>query len=107
MPVKKFRTFEEAEMDLWNFYPDSEWIKKAFRIFLLSRLKKKSHIRKGITKFRTFEEARNAVIFKMVDSKNPVCGLDMLIKMKETVRDRDLRDLRFLKKKAEERKPLS
>lgn len=35
-----------------------------------------------------------------------VAGLDTLIKMKKTVRDRDRRDLNFLKKKAEEREKL-
>ncbi len=34
----------------------------------------------------------------------PVCGLETLIKMKRTVRDRDLRDLKFLMKKAYEQK---
>lgn len=57
MPLKKFKTFEEAEMDLWNFYPDSEWPKKAFRIFSFSKFKKKVHVKRGITKFKTFKEA--------------------------------------------------
>lgn len=57
MPLKKFKTFEEAEMDLWNFYPDSEWLKKVFRIFRFSRFVKKVQVKRGITKFKTFEEA--------------------------------------------------
>jgi hypothetical protein len=57
MPFKKFKTFEEAEMDLWNFYPDSGWLKKAFRIFRFSRFRKKIPVKRGITKFKTFEEA--------------------------------------------------
>lgn len=52
--------------------------------------------------FRDIE--KHAEIFEIDDLKIPVCGLEMLIKMKETVRDRDLRDLRFLKTKAKERK---
>lgn len=47
---------------------------------------------------------KDAEIFKIDDLTIPVCSLDMIIKMKETVRDRDMRDLRFLKKKAKERK---
>jgi len=43
-------------------------------------------------------------IFEIDNIKIPVCGLETLIKMKETMRDRDMRDLEFLKKKAEERK---
>lgn len=58
MPVKKFKTFEEAREDLWNFYPDSEWIKRAFRVFSFSRFKKKTPVKKGIRKFKTFEEAQ-------------------------------------------------
>jgi hypothetical protein len=46
----------------------------------------------------------DAEFFKVDDLKIPVCSLDMLIRMKETIRDRDMRDLRFLKKKLEERK---
>ncbi len=47
---------------------------------------------------------RDAEIFEIDNLKIPVCSLDMLIRMKETMRDRDMRDLRFLKKKAEERR---
>lgn len=50
------------------------------------------------------EVERSTEIFEIDNTKIPVCGLDMLIRMKETVRDRDMRDLRFLKKKAEERR---
>lgn len=58
MPVKKFKTFEEAREDVWNFYPDGEWIKRTFRLFKFSRFKKKHHIKKGIQKYNTFEEAQ-------------------------------------------------
>ncbi len=47
---------------------------------------------------------RSAEIFEIDNIKIPVCGLDTLIRMKETISDRDMRDLRFLKKKMEERK---
>jgi len=33
MPIKKYKTFQEAREDLWNFNPDEEWLKEAFRIF--------------------------------------------------------------------------
>ncbi|MGQ9571268.1 MAG: nucleotidyl transferase AbiEii/AbiGii toxin family protein [Thermodesulfovibrionales bacterium] len=47
---------------------------------------------------------RDTEFFEIDDLKIPVCSLDMLIRMKETIRYRDMRDLRFLKKKLEERK---
>ena len=47
---------------------------------------------------------KDAEFFEIDDLKIPVCSLVMLIRMKETIRDRDMRDLTFLKKKAEERK---
>lgn len=50
------------------------------------------------------KEVERDVFFEIDDLNIPVCSLEMLIKIKETVRDRDMRDLRFLKKKAEERK---
>ncbi len=58
MALKKFKTFEEAEMDLWNFYPDSEWLKNTFKIFRISKFRKKAPVKKGITKFRSFKEAQ-------------------------------------------------
>ncbi|HEB76851.1 MAG TPA: hypothetical protein ENJ04_10905 [Nitrospirae bacterium] len=42
--------------------------------------------------------------FEIDNVEIPVCGLETLIKMKKTVRDRDLRDLKFLMKKADEQK---
>ncbi len=56
MPFKRFRTFEEARMDLWNFYPDSEWIKKAFRLFRLKRFHRRKPVRRGITMFKNIED---------------------------------------------------
>ncbi len=57
MPFKKFRTFEEAEEELWNLNPDSEWIKRVFRLFKLMRFQKKGPVKRGIRKFKTIEEA--------------------------------------------------
>lgn len=56
----------------------------------------------------TFKEIEKDIeIFEIDDLKIPVAGLDTLIKMKETVRNRDMRDLIFLRKKSEERKKIS
>ncbi len=57
MSVKKYRTFQEAEEDLWNMNPDEAWVKKAFRLFRVLRLGKRVPVKKGITKYRTIEEA--------------------------------------------------
>jgi hypothetical protein len=47
---------------------------------------------------------KDAETFEIDNLQIPICGLNMLIKMKETMRNRNMRDLRFLKKKAEERR---
>jgi len=47
---------------------------------------------------------KDVVFFEINNTMIPVCSLEMLIKMKKTVRDRDLRDLKFLLKKADEQK---
>lgn len=53
----------------------------------------------------SFKDVLNdIVIFEIDNIKIPICGLEMLIKMKKTVRDRDLLDLKFLMKKFEEQK---
>ena len=57
MPIKKYKDFQDAEMDLWNMNPDEEWVKKAFGLFRVLRLGKKLPVRRGITKYRTIEEA--------------------------------------------------
>ncbi len=57
MPVKKYRTFQEAEEDLWNMNPDEAWVKRVFRLFRVMRLRKRFPVKRGITKYRTIEEA--------------------------------------------------
>lgn len=59
-------------------------------------------IGEGMISFKDVE--RDAEFFEVDDLRIPVCSLDMLIRMKKTIRNRDMRDLRFLKKKAEEKK---
>lgn len=58
MPVKKYKTFQEAEEDLWNMNPDEAWVKKAFRLFRVLRLRKRGPVKRGITKYKTIEEAQ-------------------------------------------------
>ena len=58
MPVKKFKTFEEAERDLWCFSPDEKYYKSMWEFLEFgSKLNKKS-VPKGIFKFKSIEEAK-------------------------------------------------
>lgn len=59
MPVRKYKTFQEAEEALWNFHPDSAWIRKAFRLFDLAVRFGTRHkgVKRGITRYLTFKEA--------------------------------------------------
>lgn len=55
MPVKKFKTFEEAERDLWVFNPDKEYYEHVKRMFeFWDKLPRKKVI-PGIQKLKTFE----------------------------------------------------
>jgi len=51
MPVRKYKTFQNAEMDLWNFNPDEAWVKRTFRLFSVFRLVKRPSIKRGITRY--------------------------------------------------------
>jgi len=43
---------------LWNFNPDEAWVKRTFRLFRVFRLVKRPSIKRGITRYRTIEEAQ-------------------------------------------------
>ncbi len=55
MPVRKFRTFEEARRDLWlpAGHPDL-----LVRMARLSQLARATSCRHGVFRFRTIEEAK-------------------------------------------------
>ena len=56
--IKKFKTFEEAEHDLWCFNPDEAYYKRVIESYeLASHLIKRKPF-KGVLKFKTFEEAQ-------------------------------------------------
>ena len=58
MPVKKYKTFEDAEKDLWVLNPDEEYYKKIWELFKFSsEILKSRNIRRGVFKYKTFEEA--------------------------------------------------
>jgi hypothetical protein len=55
VPVRKFRTFEEARQDLWlpSGHPDL-----LVRMARLSQLARATKCRQGVFRFRTIEEAK-------------------------------------------------
>lgn len=68
MPVRKFKTFEDAERALWYSNPDCEYYKKLCAFFkLFSRLSKFSYP-KGVFKFRSLAEAEEHKMRAIVDS---------------------------------------
>ena len=67
MPVKRYRSFEEASMDLWVMRPDKAYYERV-RLFmaLWSRLSPLTPER-SMTKFRSIEEAEQR--FTVHDSR--------------------------------------
>ena len=58
MSIKKYKTFEEAEKDLWVLNPDEKYYKKIRELFeFYSEILKNRNIPRGIFKYKTFEEA--------------------------------------------------
>ncbi len=57
MPVKKFKTFEEAERDLWCFKPDEAYFERVRKIFDMAYKLYTPNYPKGVHKYKTFEEA--------------------------------------------------
>jgi len=57
MPVKKYKTFEEAERDLWVLNPDEEYYKRLKSFLCFSLMINVKKFPRGIYKYKTFEEA--------------------------------------------------
>lgn len=59
MPVLKYKTFEDAEKNLWNFMPDDNYFKMVLSlnsiIFKMSIIKDFPH---GVYKYKTIEDAQ-------------------------------------------------
>ena len=56
--IKKFKTFEEAQQDLWCFHPDEAYYKRVKEFYELASHLVKFKVHKGVLKFKTFEEAQ-------------------------------------------------
>jgi hypothetical protein len=57
MPVQKFKTFEEAEKALWNFYPDEEYYARVAELWDFADKLNPISCPNRVFKFRTIEEA--------------------------------------------------
>jgi hypothetical protein len=79
MPIKKYKTFQEAREDLWNFNPDEEWLKKAFRIFdfpeVLEGLKHNDHSSGGSKNLKPLKNFLNTKILNFYEFRNAQRGL--------------------------------
>jgi hypothetical protein len=62
MPVKKFRSFEEAERDLWTFRPDARYYKRVRAFYGLAVRLHAPSLPRGVFKFRTMEEASSSAM---------------------------------------------
>jgi hypothetical protein len=66
MPVKKYKSFEDAERDLWIVNPDEAYLKRAFEMIDFGRNILKRNYPKGkVFKFKSIEEAQ---AFKIEDN---------------------------------------
>ena len=69
MTVKKYKTFEDAEKDLWVLTPDKRYYKKILKLFDNRLFSKINKCPKGIFKYKTFEDAEKDKL-KWLTSKN-------------------------------------
>ena len=56
--IKKFKTFDEAQQDLWCFNPDEAYYKRVKEFYELACPLVKFKVQKGVLKFKTCEEAQ-------------------------------------------------
>jgi hypothetical protein len=57
MPVKKFKSFQEATEDLWCLHPDQAYYNRVRRFYEFAAHFVKLNHPRGIFKFKSFEEA--------------------------------------------------
>jgi hypothetical protein len=56
MPITKYKTFEEAEKALYCFNPDNNYYDRLEKFFQIATDLYPPKAKRGIIKFRTFEE---------------------------------------------------
>lgn len=57
MPVKRFRTFEEAEQALWCMQPDAAYFRQVRQLFdLAGKLSRVPAVKPGIYKYRAIDD---------------------------------------------------
>jgi len=62
MPIKKFKTFEEAEMDLWCFEPDEAYFERIRKMFEVATKLHNKKYKPGLYKYKTFKEAQDELM---------------------------------------------
>lgn len=70
MPVKKFKSFEEAEKDLWCFKPDENYYKRIKKLFKEASELSNTHYPPGVYKYKTFKEAQDDMHRWQLESQN-------------------------------------
>ena len=58
MAVYKYKTFEDAEQDLWNFNTDKRFFRKIHELFIFAAKLNPVNCPRGIYKYKTIEEAQ-------------------------------------------------
>lgn len=58
--LKKYKTFEDAERDLWCLKPDRDYFNRTFVMMRTEIFRKNLRARRGIFKYRTIEDAQKA-----------------------------------------------
>jgi hypothetical protein len=59
MPVKKFKSFEEAERDLWVFEPDERYYKRLRAFYNFAAKFCLARFPSAVFKFRSIQEAKS------------------------------------------------
>ncbi len=70
MPIKKFKSFEEAEQDLWCFSPDIEYYNRIDKLFKMAANLYKVKYPSGVFKYKSFAEAQQQLMNWKIENKD-------------------------------------